>query len=117
MVPRSEPGNGKRCGPFFELAQKMLEERCLMSWDRLCLEVSKILVGKPPFTHVIADEFQDLGPSDLKFLRSLGNDASALENAVAFSHISTARRLLHFLYSDSAQNPSLGIILGLALGS
>jgi hypothetical protein len=36
-----------------------------------------------------------------------------LENAVAFSHISTARRLLHSLYSDSAQNPSLGIILGL----
>jgi Helix-turn-helix domain len=36
-----------------------------------------------------------------------------LENARAFSHIPTARRLLHFGYSDSAHTQSFSIIIGL----
>lgn len=55
----------------FELAQRMLEERGLISWDRLCLEAAKLLEGKPPFVHVVADEYQDLGLADLKFVRAL----------------------------------------------
>jgi superfamily I DNA/RNA helicase len=42
-----------------------------MSWDQLCQEAALCTSGKPPFGHVIADEFQDLGASDLRFLRSL----------------------------------------------
>lgn len=55
----------------FELTQRMLQERGLVSWDRLCLEAAALLSNKPPFMHVIADEFQDLGPADLRFLRAL----------------------------------------------
>jgi len=60
----------------FETTLKSLEERGLMSWDRLCLEAAKMGAVGHRFGHVIADEYQDLGPAELVFLRSLAPEAN-----------------------------------------
>jgi superfamily I DNA/RNA helicase len=59
----------------FETTLKSLEERGLMSWDRLCFEAAKIAADRHRFRYVIADEYQDLGPAELIFLRSLAPEA------------------------------------------
>jgi hypothetical protein len=60
----------------FETTLKSLDERGLMSWDRLCLEAAKMGAGGHRFGYVIADEYQDLGPAELVFLRSLAPEAN-----------------------------------------
>lgn len=57
---------------IFEAAQRTLAQRGLMSWEGLCFEAAALVAaGMPPFRHVVADEYQDLGPAELKFLKSL----------------------------------------------
>ncbi len=45
------------------------------TWRTVCDEITDGLTGQPPeFDHVIADEAQDLGPSELRFLLALTGD-------------------------------------------
>jgi hypothetical protein len=84
----------------FDMTQNMLSERGLMSWERLCFEAARLSTGQPPFRHVVADEFQDLGPADLTFLRSLVPDGD--DNL--------------FLCGDSGQRIYKGPVSWLSLG-
>ena len=44
-----------------------------MTWDQLCFEAAAS-VGRTQFTHVVADEYQDFGPAELKLLKALASD-------------------------------------------
>lgn len=85
---------------IFEAAQKSLQERGLMSWEQLCFEAAGMAEGQNLFEHVIADEYQDLGPAELTFLRALTPDVS---DAL-------------FLCGDSGQRIYKGAVSWLSLG-
>lgn len=52
-----------------------LEADARFTWRTMCDAVTARLAGQPPrFDHVIADEAQDLGPSELRFLLTLTGD-------------------------------------------
>ncbi|MGH9628906.1 MAG: 3'-5' exonuclease [Bryobacteraceae bacterium] len=56
----------------FESARNTLAERGLTTWEQLCFEAAKAVGGGAcQFRYVIADEYQDLGPAELRFLKSL----------------------------------------------
>jgi len=57
----------------FETAIRTLSEGGLMTWDQLCFEAAAS-VGRTQFTHVVADEYQDFGPAELKLLKALASD-------------------------------------------
>jgi superfamily I DNA/RNA helicase/mRNA-degrading endonuclease RelE of RelBE toxin-antitoxin system len=56
---------------IFEHALTLMRQRRAFTWDRVCIEAAKLLREAPMFDHVIADEYQDLGPAEMRFLRAL----------------------------------------------
>ncbi|MBS3967010.1 MAG: AAA family ATPase [Truepera sp.] len=54
-------------------AKEALEQRGLMSFERLCHEVAEQLDAQDgrPFDHIVADEIQDFGSAELRLLRAL----------------------------------------------
>jgi hypothetical protein len=66
-----------------ERAREFLASRGLMTWNQLCHEVANQLEesGDRPYRHVVADEAQDFGPGELRFVRAL---APAADNDLFF---------------------------------
>lgn len=56
---------------IFEELDRLLAERKLTTWSRLCYEAASLCYDSRPFSHGIADECQDLGPAELTLLRAL----------------------------------------------
>jgi superfamily I DNA/RNA helicase len=48
-----------------------MHQRQILTWDRVCIEAAKLQREALLFDHVIADEYQDLGPAEMRFLRAL----------------------------------------------
>jgi len=55
----------------FERALALMRQRRVLTWDRVCIEAAKLQHDAPMFDNVIADEYQDLGPAEMRFLRAL----------------------------------------------
>jgi superfamily I DNA/RNA helicase len=55
----------------FERALQLMNARNVTTWDRLCLQALRYCSAKPLFDHLIADEYQDFGPSELRLMRAL----------------------------------------------
>jgi mRNA-degrading endonuclease RelE of RelBE toxin-antitoxin system len=55
----------------FEHVYQKANLRSQMTWSRLCYEVMAQLGDEKPYQHIITDESQDFGPSELKLLRAL----------------------------------------------
>jgi superfamily I DNA/RNA helicase/mRNA-degrading endonuclease RelE of RelBE toxin-antitoxin system len=56
---------------IFEELMRVLAERRLATWTRLCYDAAELLYAARPYEHVIADECQDFGPAELTLLRAL----------------------------------------------
>ena len=56
---------------IFEHVLTLMRQRRVVTWDRVCIEAARLLCKAPMFDHVIADEYQDLGPAEMHFLRAL----------------------------------------------
>ncbi len=56
---------------IFEELLRILAERRLTTWTRLCYDAAELLYEERPYDHVIADECQDFGPAELTLLRAL----------------------------------------------
>ena len=54
---------------FANLLQLLAKEN-LNTWNSLCYQASQSTTG-PVYDHVIADEVQDFGPAELRFVRAL----------------------------------------------
>lgn len=62
----------KAAWTVFETMQADLRASGQTTWSLLCHDVADALAARPfPFTHVVADETQDLGPAELRLLRAL----------------------------------------------
>jgi superfamily I DNA/RNA helicase len=48
-----------------------MRQRKVLTWDRVCIEAAKYQREAPMFDHVVADEYQDLGPAEMRLLRTL----------------------------------------------
>jgi hypothetical protein len=70
-----------------EEVQAALHRRNLLDWPGLCRRARELLqqgaVASPPFDAVIADETQDLGPQELRFLAALAGLGLPAGNAAA----------------------------------
>ena len=56
---------------IFDQALALMRQRRVLTWDRVCIEAAKYQREGPMFDHVVADEYQDLGPAEMSFLRVL----------------------------------------------
>ncbi len=56
---------------IFEELLRILSERRVTTWTRLCYDAAELLYEERPYDHVIADECQDFGPAELTLLRAL----------------------------------------------
>lgn len=58
---------------IFEVAQAVLQQDGLMTFERLCSDLATRLEARSeyPYAHVVADETQDFGPAELRLLRAL----------------------------------------------
>jgi mRNA-degrading endonuclease RelE of RelBE toxin-antitoxin system len=54
---------------FGHVLETMRRSR-MTTWNRLCIEAAKVTAHSPLFEHVIADEYQDLGVAEMRFLRA-----------------------------------------------
>src|SRR5262249_30100889 len=68
----------QRVWPVFAATIAGLSQRKMLTWAGLARMVATALEknSDPPYTHIVADEAQDFGPAQLKFLRSLGGSGS-----------------------------------------
>ena len=55
----------------FDRALQLMNARSVTTWDRLCLQAAAYCSAKPLFDHLVADEYQDFGPSELRLMRAL----------------------------------------------
>jgi len=55
----------------FDRALQLMKVRNVTTLDRLCVLAARYCSVKPLFDHLIADEFQDFGPSELRLMRAL----------------------------------------------
>jgi superfamily I DNA/RNA helicase/mRNA-degrading endonuclease RelE of RelBE toxin-antitoxin system len=51
----------------FEKALVLMRQRRLLTWDKVCLDAASAV---PLFDNIIADEFQDFGTAEMRFLRA-----------------------------------------------
>jgi superfamily I DNA/RNA helicase len=58
----------------FETLLQLLAKENLNTWNSLCYRTAELLTA-PVYDHVIADEVQDFGPAELRFVRALAAPA------------------------------------------
>jgi superfamily I DNA/RNA helicase/mRNA-degrading endonuclease RelE of RelBE toxin-antitoxin system len=56
---------------IFDQAIELMRQRKVTTWDRVCIRAARMARSAPEFDHVIADEYQDLGQAELRFLRAI----------------------------------------------
>jgi hypothetical protein len=67
----------ERLWPVFSDTRQALWQAGLQTWPTIFGALSEHLAGRArrPFTHVVVDEAQDLGPAELRFLKALAPEA------------------------------------------
>ncbi|MBX3142097.1 MAG: AAA family ATPase [Trueperaceae bacterium] len=72
VTPLGPPAR-ERLWPVFDRLHELLDEEGLTTWSGVCWRFARMLdeAGERPYTHVVADEAQDLGPAELRLLRAL----------------------------------------------
>ncbi len=56
---------------IFDQALALMRQRMVFTWDQVCIKAAQCQREAPMFDHVVADEYQDLGPAEMRFLRAL----------------------------------------------
>lgn len=78
---RLGPKQRERLWPVFQAVRNALQAERYTTWPAVFTDLAARLGGKPskPFDHIVIDEAQDLGPSELRFFAAIApNHADAL---------------------------------------